>query len=115
MQTPKSETTEKIPVAANVSKTFKQLFSDSSGRSGIAWSSLLSAMARVGFEIEPVGGSVYRFCPEEKWKDRWAPINIHRPHPGDRVDGLSLIRLAGRLGRRFGWGRDTFVAGKGNK
>jgi len=100
---------EKVTVRSNVAKTLKKLFSSSSSSSasGVPWSAFLGIMTGLGFSAKPVAGSVYRFQ-----HDAWGSINIHQPHPGDRFEGVAALRLRGRLKRRFGWDRDTFVVEK---
>jgi len=94
-------------------QTFKKLFRvDAPEKTGIPWSAFVSSMKSIGFDVEPVGGSVSKFVPPEGRKEDWKPINLHRPHPGDRIEGWTLLKLASRLGRRYGWGKDTFVAKK---
>lgn len=64
-------------------------------------------MSSLGFSAEAIGGSAVRFRSE-----KWGSMNIHRPHPGDRIEGFAAMKLRGRLERRFGWGVETFVSDK---
>lgn len=72
-------------------------------------------MTNIGFTVEPVGGSIARFRPPEglgAGGSGYKPINLHRPHPTDKLEGWALFRLVSRLKRSFGWSADTFVTGK---
>ena len=102
-----AETKERLTLPACIIKTFKKIFDTSTDRTGIPWSAFVTAMANLGFSTVPIGGSAFRFSSQ-----KWGCMSIHRPHPGDRVEGFAALKLRGRLTRRFGWELDTFVADK---
>lgn len=101
------ETKEKIRLPSTITKVFKKIFDTSTDRAGIPWSAFLTAMSSAGFSITPIGGSAFRFFNKD-----WGCMNVHRPHPDDRIEGFAALKLRGRLARRFGWGLNTFVGDK---
>lgn len=69
-------------------------------------------MKSLGFTVEPIGDSISRFRLSEDSEIGDRSINLHRPHPTDKIKAWALLRLASRLKGRYGWGADTFVSGK---
>ncbi|KAK4498691.1 hypothetical protein PRZ48_009201 [Zasmidium cellare] len=69
----------------------------------IRWRGFQAAMAEVGFQCFPRGGSIFSFESREMGR-----INIHGPHGTVVNDGL-LASYGRRLKNKWGWGYDTFA------
>ena len=68
------------------------------------WDLFVHAMNDLDFNARNVGGSAVAFEHPSKKK-----IIFHRPHPVAKIDSVMLQSMGKRLGKHFGWSRETFV------
>lgn len=99
----------RIRVSQESYDTFAALFRHADRAYGqMTWNKVTSAMAEVGFGLEPcrTGGSAYIFTPPQFMMP--APmLRTHRPHPPVYY-GYAHHALGRRLARNYGWTIDTF-------
>ena len=67
------------------------------------WRAFVRAMQAAGFAASQSGGSAVTFVNEE------GRIVFHKPHPVAKIDQKMLMTHGKRLGRWFGWSRETFA------
>lgn len=87
---------------------FSTLFSRSEARGSVKWAAFTAAMTNLNFSVLPRFGSVFTFYPPAEMSVQ-QPITLHRPHH-NRIEGRVLLNFASRLGRKYGWGEQTFEA-----
>jgi hypothetical protein len=68
------------------------------------WDLFVHAMNDLDFNARNVGGSGVAFEHPSKKK-----IIFHRPHPVAKIDSVMLQSMGKRLGKHFGWSRESFV------
>jgi hypothetical protein len=68
------------------------------------WDLFVHAMNDLQFNARNVGGSGVAFEHPSKKK-----IIFHRPHPVAKIDNVMLQSMGKRLGKHFGWSRESFV------
>lgn len=115
-----SDTTEILPEIFRVSpsalRVFRTLFPEydcnctSQSRAipdSIEWVDFGAAMVEIGFEIIPSVGLLYSFKRGENSVKPAEFFTLSRPYR-ESIKGNSLIHLAARLEKLYGWGRDSF-------
>jgi hypothetical protein len=98
------------PLKERFLNIFHSMFpSGSQASSSIEWESFVKAMAQVGFVARHSGGSAVLFEPakESKWF-KLGKIVFHRPHPDSKIAPIILRSMGKRMGKWFGWTRDSF-------
>lgn len=99
-----------ISVDKRAYKVFSSLFHspDSKDQAGqVAWIDFLHAMTKASFGVEKLQGSAWHFTPQNKDIDR--SIQIHEPHPSNKMPFKWARRCGRRLTRAFDWSRETFT------
>lgn len=90
-------------------RVFRNMFRspDSPDQPGqVIWTDFLHAMVSIGFAAEKLQGSVWHFSPSTSAADR--SIQLHEPHPGNKLPVAWARRYGRRLNRAFDWTADTF-------
>ena len=93
---------------------FPETVSDLKGT--VNWMEFVAMMNELGFRSDHRGGSEWTFKKIGERKDEMASkglqvnrsIVLHQPHPDLRMDAIKVRWLGKRLGRRFGWTRESF-------
>ncbi|KAF2640062.1 hypothetical protein P280DRAFT_401342, partial [Massarina eburnea CBS 473.64] len=65
----------------------------------VLWVDFLHAMVSVGFTAHKLQGSAWQFCAGKSDNDR--PIQIHEPHPNNRIPFALVRRFGRRLARAY--------------
>lgn len=115
-----SDTTQILPEVFRVScsalRVFRTLFPEhecnctSQPRTtpdSIEWVDFGAAMIEIGFEIIPSVGLLYSFKRGENFVKPAEFFTLHRPYR-ETIKGNSLMHLAARLEKLYGWGGDSF-------
>jgi hypothetical protein len=111
---PAHEVAPPVPVFNLNKRAFKvidKLFhnSDSPNQSGeLLWSDFLYAMAKIGFAIEKLYGSVWDFSLTDT-AGQSRSIEFHDPHPHVKVPSCQARRIGRRLNRKYKWTSANFV------
>lgn len=111
IEEPPSPDRIEIPVKANNLKILNKMYSREENHKAITWDQFVAAMADAGFSSRQMTGSVVVFKPVEGNKFGWTGrINIHRPHPEDKLYKIPYRIIGKRLRMEFqGWGEGAFV------
>ncbi|KAI5859433.1 hypothetical protein GGS23DRAFT_585385 [Durotheca rogersii] len=91
-------------------KVFGSLFfapSISSQPGEVSWSEFLYAMGSIGFAMEKLHGSAWRFVRETG--DVGRSILFHEPHPRSKLSLVQARRIGRRLNKTYGWEWDLFT------
>jgi hypothetical protein len=75
---------------------FSTLFDKAQSRGVVHWVDFESALAKLGFSVTPMWGSVYTFVPPEQMGAR--KLTLYRPHQA-QIEGYRIRTLARRLTR----------------
>ncbi|KAK3946051.1 hypothetical protein QBC46DRAFT_248752 [Diplogelasinospora grovesii] len=100
-----------IKVSERVAKVFSALFfspSPSAQPGEIPWSEFLFAMGSIGFTMEQMQGSAWRFSPPSSL-GVGRNILFHEPHPAPKLPFHMARCIGRRLSRAYGWTGETFV------
>ncbi|KAJ0354076.1 hypothetical protein COL154_000082 [Colletotrichum chrysophilum] len=92
-------------------KVFNTLFFNpltSSSPVEIPWTEFLHAMQSVGFHMEKLYGSAWKFTPTKL--DVETSIQFHEPHPSSKLPFVFARRIGRRLNREYGLEGDMFVS-----
>ncbi|KAF4841154.1 hypothetical protein CGCSCA4_v009706 [Colletotrichum siamense] len=92
-------------------KVFNTLFFNpltSSSPGEIPWTEFLHAMQSVGFHMEKLYGSAWKFTPTKL--DVETSIQFHEPHPSSKLPFVFARRIGRRLNREYGLEGDMFVS-----
>ncbi|TGO50029.1 hypothetical protein BOTNAR_0408g00050 [Botryotinia narcissicola] len=73
------------------------------------WRTFVSAMDDAGFAEMESGGSAVTFLNTAGVDGRGGRIVFHKPHPTAKVEQFMLQAWGKRLGKWFGWTRESFV------
>ncbi|KAF6836804.1 hypothetical protein CMUS01_05284 [Colletotrichum musicola] len=73
----------------------------------VAWTEFLHAMQTVGFNMEKLHGSAWKFTPTRI--DVESSIQFHEPHPSSKLPFVGARRIGRRLNREYGWTGDMFT------
>ncbi|KAF9880965.1 hypothetical protein CkaCkLH20_01115 [Colletotrichum karsti] len=107
---PKAEKKALFKVNKRALKVFNTLFfnpSTSSSPGEIAWTEFLHAMQSIGFHMEKLYGSAWKFTPTKV--DVESSIQFHEPHPSSKLPFVWARRMGRRLNREYGWDGDIFA------
>ncbi|KAM0283772.1 hypothetical protein ACHAQH_002362 [Verticillium albo-atrum] len=99
----------KIQVDKRALKVFNALFFSSDPNqqaSETNWGDFLYAMTKTGFLAEKIYGSVWQFTPTGLETKK--SLQIHEPHPSNKIPYWLGRRIGRRLNRTYGWDREVF-------
>lgn len=102
---------QQVSVKQRYLDVFRNMFPDRRQSSpSVEWDTFVQAMSQAGFVAHHRGGSEVSFEPAEKSKwFKLGKILFHRPHPKSKIDPVILQTIGKRMGKWFGWGRDSFA------
>lgn len=93
-------------------KAFEVIFlthSTDSRPGEIAWKEFLYAMGAIGFAPRKLMGSMWQFDPDPTKLGVERGIQLHEPHPSDKIQYLQARHHGRRLNRAYGWDSDMFA------
>jgi hypothetical protein len=80
--------------------------------SRITWQEFLQAMAYVGFDVDAVDGSKWKFTPRADMHVKSIVIHMTHggAHAGGKLDRYMMRRIKRRLEHTYEWDMSTFVS-----
>jgi hypothetical protein len=102
-----------ITVSPRVLSVFKAILDHSQPHesSRIIWQEFFQAMTYVGFDVDAVDGSEWKFTPRVDMHVKSIVIHMpHGTHAGGKLEHCMMWRIKRRLEHTYKWDMSTFVS-----